>query len=316
MDVITLGESMILFTAESKGLMRYSQNFSRKVAGAESNVAIGLSRLGHKVGWISKVGNDEFGKTILSFIRGEGVDTSHVITDEFHPTGIFFKEYRTPSQVNIYYYRNNSAASNMKPEELDEEYITSAKYLHVTGITPALSDDCYFTVMKAINIAHSHGVKISFDPNLRRKLWPEVRARKVLMEMLTKSDIVMPSVKEAEFLFDTKDVYKQAEIILDHGPSIVVLKDNTKGTYFFNKDCRGFIPNFKVNVVDSVGAGDAFAAGFLSGLINGYPISKAVERGNAMGAFAVTASGDVEGLPEEEELRRFIELNNGEDIIR
>lgn len=316
MDVITLGESMVLFTPDTMGLMRYSPKFTRRVAGAESNVAIGLSRLGHKVGWISKVGKDEFGKTILSFVRGEGVDTSYVLEDESHPTGIFFKEYTNPSNVQIYYYRKHSAASYMRPEELNKEYIINSKYLHITGITPALSPDCYSTVMRAIEIAKSHGVKVSFDPNLRKKLWSEKQAKKILLEIASKADIVMPSVTEAQFLLGTKDVHKQGELLINKGASIIVIKDSIKGTFYFTNEKKGFIPNFSVDEVDPVGAGDAFAAGFLSGLLNKFSIKKAVEKGNAMGALAVTVSGDVEGLPEEKQLEQFIYNSNVDDIIR
>ncbi|MEI3612763.1 sugar kinase [Pseudogracilibacillus sp. SO30301A] len=316
MDVITLGESMVLFTPDSMGLMRHSSSFTRKVAGAESNVAIGLSRLGHQVGWISKVGKDEFGKTILSFIRGEGVDTSHVIEDETRPTGVFFKELTSAHNVQIYYYRNHSAASYMKPEELNEEYIGNSKFLHITGITPALSTDCYSTVMTAIEIAKSRGVKVSFDPNIRKKLWSDKKAKETLLEIACKSDIVMPSVSEAQFLLETNDIQKQGDSLLNKGPSIVIIKNSSKGTYYFTNTEKGFTQNFSVEEVDPVGAGDAFAAGFLSGLLNKFSIKKAVERGNAMGALAVTVSGDVEGLPEEEQLNYFISNSNKDDIIR
>lgn len=316
MDVITLGESMVLFTPDSMGLMRHSSSFTRKVAGAESNVAIGLSRLGHQVGWFSKVGKDEFGKTILSFIRGEGVDTSHVIEDEFSPTGVFFKELSNLHNVRIYYYRNHSAASYMKPQELNEEYIGNSKFLHITGITPALSTDCYATVMTAIEIAKSRRVKVSFDPNIRKKLWSDKKAKETLLEIASKSDIVMPSVSEAQFLLETTDIQKQGDSLLNKGPSIVIIKNSSKGTYYFTNSEKGFIQNFSVEEVDPVGAGDAFAAGFLSGLLNKFSIKKAVERGNAMGALAVTVSGDVEGLPEEEQLNYFISNSNKDDIIR
>lgn len=316
MDVITLGESMVLFTPDTMGLMRYSYGFTRRVAGAESNVAIGLSRLGHKVGWISKVGKDEFGKTILSSVRGEGVDTSQVIEDELHPTGVFFKEHKSLGNVQIYYYRKHSAASNMRTEELNTKYIVNSKYLHLTGITPALSMECYSTVMHAIEVAKSNGVKVSFDPNLRKKLWSESKAKEVLLEIVSKADIVMPSITEAQFLLGTKDVQKQGELLLNKGASIIAIKDSTKGTFYFTKKEEGFIPNFPVIEVDPVGAGDAFAAGFISGLLNDFPIEKAVERGNAMGALAVTVSGDVEGLPEEKDLEQFIYKSNVDDIIR
>ena len=189
MDVVTIGETMVLFTPESTGLMRYANQFSRKFGGSESNVAIGLSRLGHDVGWISRVGNDEFGKAMVSFIRGEGVDVSEVKLDNQNPTGLYFKELRQANDVRIKYYRKGSAASHMTSKDLNEDYMKHTKYLHLSGITPALSESCYEMMNEAVRIAKKHQIKIIFDPNLRKSLWTEEKARNVLLEFVRKSDI-------------------------------------------------------------------------------------------------------------------------------
>lgn len=200
MDVVTFGESMVLFNPDSNGPIRYVQNFNKSIAGAESNVAIALARLGHEVGWFSRLGNDEFGRYIKAVIRGEGVEVSRAITDEEKSTGILFKERFIHSNPNVYYYRKDSAASNLKPEDIDIEYIKKAKILHITGITPALSKSCRDTVLKAIDIARENGVKVSFDPNIRLKLWDIDEATSVLLEIAQKADIIFPGIDEGEIL--------------------------------------------------------------------------------------------------------------------
>ncbi|UOF92578.1 sugar kinase [Fodinisporobacter ferrooxydans] len=318
MDVVTIGETMLLFTPDSIGLMRHANTFSAKVAGAESNVAIGLSRLGHKAGWISRVGDDEFGEKIRSFIRGEGVDISLVKKDSTAPTGIFFKEFRNPSDVRVYYYRKHSAASLMCKEDINEEYISKAKYLHITGITPALSDSCHEMVLKAVHLAKKHGVTVVFDPNLRRKLWEEERARRVLLEFVRHADIVLPGISEAEFLFGSRDPVECSELFLKQGASLVVMKLGNKGAYYVSEKVNGRVDGFKVpQVVDPVGAGDGFAAGFLSGMLDGLHVSQAVERGCAVGAMVVMVPGDVEGLPDQAALQSFITAaKDGDDVQR
>ncbi|MFC4559859.1 sugar kinase [Virgibacillus kekensis] len=318
MDVITLGESMVLFTPKaSSGLMRYAGDFSTKIAGAESNVAIGLVRLGHQAGWISRLGNDEFGRRILSFIRGEGVDVSEVKFDDSASTGLFFKEKLTADEARVSYYRKDSAASKMTSADLDEAYISKAKYLHITGITPALSESCRETVLKAVKHAKSAGVKVIFDPNLRRKLWSETRAREVLLELAGMADIVLPGVDEAEFLFGESDHETLGQAFLDNGASAVIMKLGKEGAYVASEEFSGIVPGFPVeDVTDPVGAGDGFAAGCLSGLIDGLAIKEAVQRGNGVGAMVTMADGDVEGLPDLKRLTNFMQRDYLNDVDR
>ncbi|WP_223701496.1 sugar kinase [Sutcliffiella deserti] len=317
MDVVTIGESMVLFTPESSPLMRYSHTFSRKFGGAESNVAIGLARLGHRSGWISKVGNDEFGKAMVGFIRGEGVDVSHVTFSDEAATGIYFKEVRRANDVRVEYYRKGSAASTMQPYELDPSYIATSRFLHITGITPALSDSCYETVKKAVEIAKQHGIKVVFDPNLRRKLWSEERAREVLLELASLADIILPGIDEGRFMFGVDDPEKLGNLFLQNGSALVILKVGAKGAFYFTEKESALVPGYPVEeVVDPVGAGDGFAAGVLSGLLDGISLDAAVARGNAVGAMATMVQGDFEGLPERSEIERFTQQTNLEDVHR
>lgn len=316
MDVITIGETMVLFTPDKPGFMRHANSFSMKIGGAESNVAIGLSRLGHRAGWISRVSDDEFGKAVLSFIRGEGVDVNSVVIDNEHATGVYFKELRRANDVRVHYYRKGSAASKLAPEDIDETYISKAKYLHLTGITPALSESCMQTVERAIQIAKKHNVKVVFDPNYRRKLWGEQIAKKTLLRFAALADIVLPGISEGEFLFGKSSPQEIAKSFLEIGPSLVVLKLGSRGTWYFTKEADNMVPGFKVEqVVDPVGAGDGFAAGFLSGLLRNWPIEDAVRMGNAVGALVTMTNGDVEGLPDFEEIESFMG-NKFDDVDR
>ncbi|NEU30830.1 sugar kinase [bacterium LRH843] len=316
MDIVTLGETMVLFTPDSTGLMRYASTYSRKFGGAETNYAIGLTRLGHKAGWISRVGDDELGKAMLSFVRGEGVDVSHVSVDPTAPTGLYFKELRSAVEVRVEYYRKGSAASQMEKSDLNEDYIAKAKYLHISGITPALSESCYETVKEAIAIAKRNDVKIIFDPNLRRKLWSEEKARKVLLEIASQADILLPGIDEGTFMFGETDPEILGKRFLDLGASLVILKVGAEGAYYFTNEESKLVPGFKVDqVVDPVGAGDGFAAGVTSGLLEGLSIEQAVRRGNAVGAMVTMVNGDVEGLPEKAEVERFIHAPS-EDVSR
>lgn len=309
MDVVTIGETMTLFTPNEEGILRHAQSFSMKFGGAESNVAIGLSRLGHSSRWISRLGEDEFGDAIQSFIRGEGVDVSYVTRDNMAPTGVFFKELRRLNDTRVYYYRKDSAASKMSPEMLPEAAISDADYLHITGITPALSVSCRSIIERAIRIAKDKGTKIVFDPNIRLKIWPdENEARHFIKKYASESDIVLPGVAEAEFLFGTNTPEEYVDKFHSIGIETVIMKLGKDGALVSSKTVpKTRVPGFVVErVIDPIGAGDAFAAGVLSGLLNELPLEEAVLRGNAMGAMVTMVNGDAEGLPNRADLMSFM----------
>ncbi|WP_188688900.1 sugar kinase [Pullulanibacillus camelliae] len=318
MDVVSIGETMVLFTPKIQGRMRYARSFLSRIGGAETNTLIGLAKLGYQTGWISRVGMDEFGSFILSTVRGEGVDTRHVTRDQEAPTGIFFKEKINEKNVCIYYYRKHSATSCLTPYHIDEDYIGSAKYLYITGITPALSDSCRESIFYAIELAKKHDVKVAFDPNVRRKLWSnEKEARRTLLEIAKLADIVMPGISEGTFLFGTEDCEAMAEGFHEHGAKTVVIKCGEKGAYYSTPCEKGFVESYKVEqVIDPVGAGDGFAAGVLSGLLDGLTLKESVQRGCAIGAIVTTVDGDIEGLPDREMLEAFISPTEIEDVSR
>lgn len=311
-DVITLGETMILMVPNQMGLLRYAPNFQRFVAGAESNLAIGLARLGHQVGWISRVGKDEFGQCILSFIQGEGVDISQVIIDPEAPTGVYFKERRRVDMTRVYYYRSGSAASRFSPSDVDPNYVGQARFLHLTGITPALSTSCKAAVERAIDVASEAQVPISFDPNIRLKLWSPAEARATLTRLISRVQLVLTSQEEARLLTDQDDPEKAARQLLQLGPSLVVVKLGVEGSLVITGDECVHEPAIKVEAVETVGAGDAFDAGFLAGQLRDWDLTASLRLGNVMGAWATTVPGDVEGLPTWDEIELFLE---GDELV-
>lgn len=316
-DVITVGESMVVFTPQSSPIMRYTDTFSKNLGGAETNVAIGLARLGHDVGWMSKLGTDEFGTYILHTVRGEGIDVSQVHRDADHPTGIYFKEIRNAEDVRVSYYRKGSAASTLSVEDLNENYIKQAKFLHVTGITPALSNTASQTVIEMMALARKHHVKVVFDPNLRRKLWSEEKARSVLTKMVALSDIVLPGLDEAAFLFGETEPERASDQFLAKGCELVVVKLGEKGAYFKSKTESEYVDGYPVKqVIDPVGAGDGFVAGLLSGMLDQLSTRDAVMRANAVGAMQTQIRGDYEGLPDKQELTNFMFKQDQVDVKR
>ncbi|MDT4762778.1 sugar kinase [Sphaerochaeta sp. PS] len=296
-EVVTIGETMVAFIPNTHTALRYVEQFAKVVAGAESNVAVGLAKLGHKSGWLSKLGDDEFGQFILRELRGENVDVSSVLISETHPTGIMFKQFSNDKDSSVFYYRSNSAASTFKADELDRQYIAQAKILLISGITPALSESCEQTVLAAVKLAREHGVLVCFDPNIRRKLWSEQQAKKTLEPLLSLSDIVLLGDDEAALLLGTAEPRQIVTSLRNRGVRWIGIKQGAKGAYVADCESECSIPPYPVTVVDSIGAGDAFNAGFISGLLEGKSIETCGKMGAMMGALAVSSYGDFEGLP-------------------
>ncbi|MCA0174018.1 sugar kinase [Bacillus sp. RAR_GA_16] len=318
MDVVAIGETLVSLTPNANGLMRHAESFTPKVAGAETNTLMGLSRLGHNTGWISRLGEDELGAKILTTVRGEGVDTSNVTLDRHHQTGLFFKEMIHGGEVRVHYYRKGSAASHLEADDLDEEYIANASFLYISGITPALSESCKMVILKAISIARKHDTKVVFDPNIRKKLWSEEEARATLLEISKQADIVLPGITEGAFLFGTTDEKEIAQSFMNlDDVSCVVVKRGERGAYYSTHEGSGEVDAYEVkNVIDPVGAGDGFAAGLLSGLLDHLSVEKAVERACAVGAMVTTIPGDFEGLPDRARLEQFMSSDLREDVER
>lgn len=312
-DVVTFGESMgLMMPTGAKGI-EYSAGFEKSFAGAESNVAIGLARLGHKVGWCGQLGDDPLGRYVLKQIRGEGVDVSRASLVAGAPTGLIIREV-VNGKSSVYYYRRFSAASTMRPEQLDEAYIAGAKLLHLTGITPALSETCRETVKEAVRLARKNGVKVCFDPNLRLKLWSAAEARSFLLGLAEEADYFLPGLDELRLLYETEEFEAIAER-LHRLRAVSIVKGGGDSTYVVENGAIAEVPYFKAErVVDTVGAGDGFCAGFIAGLLNGESNVEAVRLGNLIGSMVVQAEGDWEGLPTWPQVRAI--LNNEQHVER
>jgi 2-dehydro-3-deoxygluconokinase len=292
-EVVTFGETMVLLLAEPGVPLTEATTFRRTVAGSESNVAIGLARLGHSVGWFGRVGADAFGTVVRRAIAGEGVDTSRVRTDPAAPTGLLVRDAHTERPVDVLYFRSGSAGSRLAADDVDPAYIEGARLLHFTGITPVLSDGARAATERAVDIAAANGVTISFDPNIRRRLADPDRARAVLLPLAERADIVLAGADEAELLTGKPD----ATGFLDAGAKLVVLKDGANGSLATDGRTTWQRPAVQVTVADPVGAGDGYAAGFLSAWLTGLEVPECLRRGAAISASAVQVIGDVEGLP-------------------
>ncbi len=310
-EVLTMGEPMGLLIAENPGPLKDVTHFSRAVCGAEVNFSIGLSRLGHSVSYVSCVGKDPFGEHIADFLQENGIDTRYLSYDEEHITGMQIKEKVTDGHdPYVFNSRKHTAFSHFDPESLSDISWDDVKHVHVTGIPAALSENCFEASRKLMELARMHNVRISFDPNLRPMLWSSKEKMVSSINSLAKlADIVMPGIGEGETLMGSRDPEKISDFYIDNGAKTVVVKLGTKGSFVKQADGTSFIaPAFKVeHVVDTVGAGDGFAVGTISALLEGLTIQDAVRRGAAIGALAVMSPGDNEGLPDREKLERFME---------
>ena len=304
LDVVTFGESMVLFAPSERETLESTSAYHASIGGAESNCAIGLARLGYSVSWVSRVGRDPFGARVLKTIRGEGVDVSRVEMCDSAPTGLMFKEPGPGNTTRVFYYRRQSAAAALRSEQFDS---LSAKYLFVTGITPALSDSNRKLTFDLVERFRAAGTKVVFDPNMRFRLWSAKEARNVFLELARNCDVLIPSLAEAEIMTGLKGGESMLDALLSLGPPQVVLKAGDKGAWYANAKEHGFCPCHSVQEIDPVGAGDAFCAGVLSGLLDGQPLRDAVTRGAALGAFCVSTFGDYQGLPDRVGLKAFME---------
>ena len=304
-SIVTAGETMVLGVPARPGRLRHAPGLELKIGGAESNVAIALSRLGLFTGWISSLGDDEPGQLVLDRIRGEGVDTSQVRRLQGYPTGLYLRE-KVGQEVRVYYYRRGAAASTMAPGAFDLDYLGGAEFLHLTGITPALSANCRDFTLWAARKARENETRVSFDVNFRSKLWSPEEARGFVEEMLPHTDLLLVGDDEARALWGREDEELVRELAAA-GSREVILKRGRKGSLGLIEGRIIAQPVFSVEEVDPVGAGDAFDAGYLAGHLWGLVPAERLRVANAMGALSVATLGDYEGLPHKEELWAFLE---------
>lgn len=323
-EVMTLGECLVSFVAAEPGPLATSTTFRTYPAGAEANVAVGLARLGRRVAFIGRVGDDGLGTRVTRALRGEGVDVTGLTVDPAGATGVMIRERRGLGPAEVFYARTGSAGSHLAPEDVlaadARGDLAGARWLHLTGITPALSSSCRAAVGAALESGRAAGLTVSLDLNLRRRLWTQAEAATVLAELAARVDVVIADLDEARVVTGASadaTVDDVARLLLALGPSLAVLKLGPAGALAIERNGAPVeVAGLAVPVVvDPVGAGDAFCAGFIAARLDGQPLETALAWGNAGGAAAVAAEGDQTGLPTRAELARLIAAG-GPDTLR
>jgi 2-dehydro-3-deoxygluconokinase len=308
--VLTLGETMAAFS--SAGPWRLGGAARLSVAGSESNVAIGLSRLGCASRWVGVVGGDEFGQLVLRTLRAEGVDVSSARVEPNAPTGLIFFERRLEGIVRVDYRRRDSAGATLRPEDAEAGFAGGVDLLAVSGITPALGAGPRAAVRRAIELARAGSVPVVLDVNFRARLWDAGEARRELRELAAQADVVVASEDELALVGPGAggDEAATVDALLAAGRQAVVIKRAAAGSSAFSADGAWHQVPPAVRAVDSVGAGDAFVAGWCSATLEGLPVPDRLARATACGAFAAASHGDWEGLPRRDELG-LLELPSG-----
>ena len=304
--LFTFGESMGVVAADGIGPLAHARTFSFGIGGAESNVAIGVARLGGEATWLGRVGPDSTGALIGRRLADAGVRALAIPDTMF--TGLMVRYHRSGEFVLVDYHRAGSAGSRLTPADVPAAELRAAGMVHVTGITPALSDSCRAAVFQAVETALAAGVPVSLDVNYRSKLWSRLDAATVLRDLVSMVDIVFAGPEEASLFTDDDHPSGLAKL----GPTEVIIKDGGRGCVAQINGERYEVPALPVTVVDPVGAGDAFVAGYLADRLAGEAPEQCLTTAIAAGAFAVTVPGDCEGLPDRAELAAL----TGGDIRR
>ncbi|MFD9031728.1 sugar kinase [Streptomyces sp. NPDC059567] len=305
-DVVCLGESMVTFLPSRPGRLADAPSFARTIGGAESNVACALAAAGHRAKWVGRVGADGFGDHLVEAIGAYGVDVSAVGRDAERPTGIYFRTAtdRATAGHEVAYYRAGSAASAMSPTTVPYDSVADGRVLHLSGITAALSDDC-LALMRSLTAPRAGRPLVSFDVNFRAGLWSDAPVGgRVLLELARGGDVVFVGEDEAEEAWGVRGAAAVRAALPE--PGLLVVKRGAAGAVVFERragaesspgpDLVTTVPAPTVDVVAPVGAGDAFAAGFLSATLRGLDATARIRHGHLMAAAALTVPGDL-GAP-------------------
>lgn len=303
--VVTFGETMALVRTTEIGSLRHAHGMALGIGGAETNVAIGLARLGVPVSWLGRVGDDSLGERVVREVRAEGVDV-RAVRDADAATGLMVKERASAASTAVHYYRGGSAGSRVAPTDLPAGWIEDAALLHVTGITPLLSSAARDAVLAAVDRAQDAGVPVSFDINYRSALAAASVAGPILREIAERADIVFGGADEFAILYPEITAGEAAAELRDAGCATTVLKQGPTGATVFAGDSAVSSSGFAIDAVDTVGAGDAFVAGYLSALLEGCDVEATLHRANACGAMACLVPGDWEAAPTLRDLERFL----------
>ncbi len=301
-DLICLGEPLLEFSAVRRdGETLYLPGYG----GDTSNCAIAAARQGARVGYVTALGDDAFGREFLELWAREGVDATGVALDPQAPTGVYFISYRDGQHL-FTYRRAGSAASRMTPESLPLDTLRRARMLHVSGISQAISDSACDAVFAAMAAARSTGAQVSYDTNLRLKLWPLARARAVIHAAMAQADIALPGLEDARQLTGLEDPRAIVDFYLDLGPRIVALTMGSAGTLVATPELRATVPAHAVEPVDATAAGDTFDGAFLARLLAGDGIEAAARYANVAAALSTLGHGAVAPMPRAEAVHRAL----------
>nr|WP_308282379.1 sugar kinase [Streptomyces lichenis] len=309
-DVVCLGESMVTFLPSRPGRLAEVPSFTRTIGGAESNVACALAAAGHRTRWVSRVGADGFGDHLVATIAAYGVDTSAVRRDPLRPTGIYFRTAtdRASGTHEVLYYRTGSAASAMSPDTLRPADLTGTRVLHLSGITAALSPGC-LDLTRALTARRPGRPLVSFDINHRPGLWPEPARARVLLDLARGADLVFTGEDEAADAFGLHGPGAIRAALPE--PEVLVVKRGADGAVVYAGGADPVeVPAPRVDVVAPVGAGDAFAAGFLSATLRGLPLRARARHGHLAAAAALTVPGDLAPPPPRDRADRLADLDD------
>jgi 2-dehydro-3-deoxygluconokinase len=313
-DLVTLGEAMLVVRGCVPGRPAPGSPAVLSFAGAEATVAMGMCRLGHAAAWLGRLGTDTAGDLVLDAMRGAGVDVTAATRDRDRPTGLLMRYQRTADRVVVDYHRDGSAGSRLAAEQVPAGAIESARILHLTGITPALSESAAEAVHDAVRRARAAGVTVSFDVNHRSRLWPPERAAPVLRALVRQADLVFAGIEEAVLVAGATAGQPAAlgAALRELGPGEVVITRGADGAVAVTADGVYETRAFPVTQADPVGAGDAFVAGYLSAVLDGVATPQRLRRAAVCGAFAASTVGDWEGLASRADLTAF----DGGDVRR
>ena len=304
--LLTIGETMAVAVTDPGDPLRTTRSLRLSTAGAESTVAIGMRRLGHEAVWVGVVGDDELGARVLRDLAAEGVDTRFARIDPGHPTGFMIRELRTAEYTWVSYYRQQSAGSTLAPADVEAAFSATPdiSLIHLTGITPALSDTCADAIRHAVRLARSADIPVSFDVNHRSTLPGSANTRDFIKELLPELTVLFVGDDELVLVTDEPDPERAARDLLTRGPREVVVKRGANGALAATASSVTSHPALPVRVVDAIGAGDSFTAGYLAARCEGLPPAERLRWGAIAAACTVGTHGDWEGLPTRADLHR------------
>ena len=304
--VFTLGDAMITFNPSASGPLRFVDSFERRVGGAELNFAIGCSRLGLQAKWFSRLGGDEFGKYIYNVVRGEGIDVSDVQLVEGKPSSLNFKEIREDGSAKTFYYRFESPILTLTPNMIHEQTLEGIDLVHLTGVFLAIAPQNLAITLRVLELAKQKGIPVSFDPNIRLKLWSIEEARAAYAQVFPYVDILLTGLDELALIIEKHSKEDFEQFAKDNAIQELIIKNGGEG-------CEAFIDGiwtekkaFSIQPIDTVGAGDGFDAAYVYSYLQQASIDERLTFANAVGAMVTTVKGDNEGLPELEDVQVFL----------